>query len=99
MDRLARQEQILMLGAFSMAVRSGRFLGEKYATLAEGTVRSTILHVVHTFQEKGRPNPTKNADSKLIILLSRQFRAYRNNDPKQSQQKVLPFAVLDELAK
>jgi hypothetical protein len=40
MDRLARQEQMIMLGAFAMAVISGRFLGEKYATLAEGTVRS-----------------------------------------------------------
>jgi hypothetical protein len=35
----------------------------------------------------------------LSILLSRQFRAYPNNDPKQEQQKALPFSVLDELAK
>ncbi len=35
----------------------------------------------------------------LSILLSRQFRAYRNDDPKQVKQKALPFVVLDELAK
>jgi hypothetical protein len=99
MAGLARQEQILMLGAFAMAVRSGRFFGEKYDTLAEGAVRSTISHVVQTFQEKGRPNPTKDADHELSILLSRQFRAYQNNDPKQIQQKALPFSILDELAK
>jgi hypothetical protein len=35
----------------------------------------------------------------LSILLSQQFRAYRNDNPKQVQQKALPFAVLGELAK
>jgi hypothetical protein len=97
MNGLARQEQILMLGAFAMAVRSGRYLAEKYDTVVEDTVRSTISHVVQTFWEKGRPNPTKNADNKLGILLSRQFCNYQNNNPKQIQQKALPF--LDELVK
>ncbi len=88
-----------MLGAFAMAVREGRFLRERHEPLAEGTVRGTISHVVQAFRAKGRSNPTKEADSKLSILLSRQFRAYQNNDPKQVQQKALPFAVFDELAK
>ena len=35
----------------------------------------------------------------LSVLLSRQFRAYRNDDPKEVQQKALPFFVLEELAK
>jgi len=35
----------------------------------------------------------------LSVLLSRQFRAYRNDDPKEIQQKALPFVVLEELAK
>jgi hypothetical protein len=84
-----------MLGAFAMAVRTGRFLREKYKTLAEGTVRSTISHVVQTFREKGRPNPTKDTDHELSIFLSRQFHAFRNDDPKQAQQKALPFSVLN----
>jgi hypothetical protein len=99
LDGLTRQEQIFMLGKFALAVRTGNFLGEKYKTLAAGTVRSTISHVVQTFREKGRPNPTKDANRELSILLSRQFRTYRNDDPKQAQQKALPFSVLDKLAK
>ncbi len=35
----------------------------------------------------------------LNIFLSRRFRAYRNKDPKEVQQKALPFAVLNEVAK
>jgi hypothetical protein len=82
-----------------MAVRSGRFSDLQFNTLVEGTVRGTISNVVQTFQSTGRQNPTKDADDKLSILLSRQFWAFRNEDSKEKQQKALPFAVLDELAK
>jgi hypothetical protein len=47
----------------------------------------------------GQQNPTKDADNELSILLLRQFRAFRNDDPKEEQQKALPFSVLDKLAK
>ena len=99
MDRLSRQERILMLGAFGMAVREGRFSGERHGVLAEGTVRGTISNVVQTFRATGRQNPTKDGDFELSILLSRQLRALKNEDPKQQQQKTLPFIVLDEVAK
>ena len=99
LDRLTQQEKILILGAFAMAVREGRFLWERHERLAEGTAQGTISHVVQAFRVNGRPNPTKEVDSKLSILLSRQFRAYQNNNPKQVQQEALTYAVFDELAK
>jgi hypothetical protein len=73
-------------------------LQECYGTLAEGTVCSTISHVVQAFQEKGRSNPTKDSDHKLSLLLSRQFRAFQNDNPKEKQQKALPFSVFNKLA-
>jgi hypothetical protein len=79
MDGLQKQEKIIMLGAFA-AVRSGGFSGECYGTLAEGTVRGTISHVVQAFRAKGRQNLTKDADHKLSILLSRQFHSFQNED-------------------
>jgi hypothetical protein len=85
MDSLSKQEQILLLGAFAMAVRSGRFSDSGFNTLAEGTVRGTISNVVQTFRSLGRQNPTKDADNKLSILLSRQLQAFRNDDPKEKQ--------------
>jgi hypothetical protein len=56
MDGLEKQEKILMLRAFTMAVRSRQFSGECYGTLAEGTVRGTISHMVmvQAFWAKGR---------------------------------------------
>ncbi len=82
-----------------MAVREGRFTQDSSEPLVEGTVRGTISHVVQVFWESGQQNPTKDTENILSILLSQQFRAYCNDDPKQVQQKALPFAVLDELAK
>ena len=101
MDSLARHERIIMLGAFAMAVREGRFsrTRERHEALAEGTVRGTISHVVQAFRTAGRQNPTKDEDHELSILLSRQYRAFKNDNPQQKQQKALPFIVLGELAK
>ena len=99
MDQLARHERIIMLGAFAMAIREGRFSGERYEVLVEGTVRGAVSHVVQAFRAAGRQNPTKDDDNELSILLSRQYRAYKNDDPQQKQQKALPFSVLDKLAK
>ena len=95
----AQQERILLLGAFAIAVRSRRLFDSRFNTLAEGAVRGTTSIVVQTFRSSGRQNPTKDADNELSIILSRQFRAFRNEDPKEKQHKALPFAVLDELAK
>ncbi len=71
----------------------------RHDILVEGTVRGTISHLVQAFREKGRPNPTNDLNNELCILLSRQFRASRNKDPKEKQQKALTFSVLDKLAK
>jgi hypothetical protein len=99
MDTLARHERIILLGAFAMAVREGRFSRDRDETLVEGTVRGAVSHVVQAFRSAGRQNPTKDEDHELSILLSRQLRAFKNDDPQQQQQKAIPFIVLDELAK
>ena len=99
LDQFSQLERNLLLGAFAMAVREGRFTKNRTDALVEGTVRSAISHVVQAFRESGRQNPTKDSDNMLSVLLSRQFRAYRNDNPKEVQQKALPFIVLEELAK
>jgi hypothetical protein len=88
-----------MFGAFAMAIREGRFSKDRTELLVEGTVRGAISHVVQAFWESGQQNPTKDTNKMLSILLSKQLRVYRNDDPKQVQQKAIPFVVLDELAK
>jgi hypothetical protein len=81
-----------------MATHEGQFLGD-YGTLAEGTVRSAILHVVLTFRENGRTNPTKDKDMELELNLHRLFQAFKNKDPKIEHQKAVPLLVKSELWK
>ncbi len=52
-----------------------------------------------TFRENGRPNPTKDNDLQLSFLLHRQFRAFKNADSKEKQQKAIPACVISEIAK
>jgi hypothetical protein len=99
LDQCSQFEQNLLLGAFAMAVREGWFSLNRTDALVEGTVRGAISHELQAFRESGRQNPIKDADNMLSVLLSRQFRAYSNDDPKEVQQKALPFIVLEELAK
>lgn len=82
-----------------MALRNGEFSGPAYDSLAEGTIKNTLSDVASTFREHDRPNPTKDDDGVLGRLLSRQYRAFRNEDPPTKQQKALPACVLLELAK
>jgi hypothetical protein len=99
MDQLTQNELISMLGEFAMAVGEGQFLRDCHNVLVEGTVRGAVSHVVQTFRAAGRQNPTQDDDRELSILLSRQYRTYKNKDPQQKQEKALPFIVLDKLAK
>ena len=82
-----------------MALREGRFSGQNVNPLAESTVRNSISFVASTFREHHRPNPTRDEDGELSRLLSRQFRAFKNEDPSPVQQKALPIGVLQEIAK
>ena len=76
-----------------MAIRSERFLGPAYDISVEGTSRSAVSYVALAFRESNWPNPTKDDDSKLCQFLSRQYRAFKNEDPNVVQQKAVPVCV------
>lgn len=99
LDYFNKYQRIKLIGGFAMALREGRFSGPAYDTLASSTIQNSIGFVAQTFRDNDRPNPTKDEDGQLGRLLSRQYRAYRNEDPNPVQQKALPICVLKEVAK
>jgi len=99
LDGFTRGQRIKLMGAFALALRDARFSPDRYASLAETTVRGAISYVSQTFRENDRPNPTKDEDNELGRLLSRLYRAFKNSDPNPAQQKALPIGVLRKLAK
>ena len=98
LDSFTSGQKIKLLGAFAMALRQGRFSPKSNEPLVESTIRSSILYVAQTFRENDRPNPTKDEDGELGRFLSRLFRAFKNQDPKPTQQKALPAVVLRQLS-
>jgi hypothetical protein len=99
LDSFTRSKRNKIIGAFAMAVRQGRFSTKAHDTLASGSVRNTISDISATFRENGRQNPTKDNDLQLSFILLRQFRAFKNADPKEKQQKAIPACVIAEIAK
>ena len=74
---------------FALAMRGGRFSKQPDDPLAESTIRGTISFISLSFRDNARVNPTKDEDGELRRVLSRLFRAFRNNDPNSKQHKAL----------
>ena len=99
LDSFTRPQQHKIMCAFAMAMRQARFSGPAYDKLAEGTIRGTISNVCSSFRDSGRLNPTKDDDGQLSFILSRLFRAFRNEDPNEVQQKAVPPCVVLAIAR
>ena len=67
--------------------------------MEENTIHSTISYLVQAFRDNDRPNPTKDEDGELGRIISRIYRAWKNEDPPVKQQKALPICVLREISK
>jgi hypothetical protein len=98
LDSFTRAQRNRIMCAFAMAMRQARFSGPSYDKLAEGTIRNSLSDVCSTFRENGRSNPTKDDDRQLSFILQRLFRAFRNEDPNEKQQKAVPPNVILAIA-
>ena len=95
----SKGQRIRLVGAFAMAVRQGQCSGQSYDFLAGSTVRSIISYLVEAFRDNDYPNPIKDEDGELGRIISRIYRAWKNEDPPVKQQKALPICVLREISK
>ncbi len=93
LDGMPRQHKLAIIGAFTVAIRKGRFSRQSDAPLAKNTVSNTVNAVAATFRENGREDPHRDAERHVGRLLQRQLRSYSRNDPKEKQQKALPVCV------
>ncbi len=99
LESLDREQGTYILGAFGVAIREGRFSTRKNAaTLASLSVTSTISHVAAAFKRNGLKNPTHDDEGNLAWILARQYRAYKNDDPKEIPEKAIPLCVISLVA-
>jgi hypothetical protein len=85
-----------MLGAFAQSVRCKEHSksSKGNAHLVADTCKAAVSHVCQAFLASGRPNPSLDEDGKTVHLLQRQFKGYKNADPKSGQQKPIPLELL-----
>ena len=93
-DFQSHTESGLLMGAFAIPLRKGRFSRQSHGSLAESIIRGTISHVSSSFRDNNHPNPTKDEDDNLGRVLSRLFRAFRNKEPNPKQQKAFTAQVV-----
>ena len=94
LDNLTKGKRNHIMCCFALALREGRFSKPPFGRLANGTVSSAVSHVCATFRENSRSNPTKDDDLQSSFLLQRLYRAFKNKDPKEKQQKAVPPCVI-----
>jgi hypothetical protein len=94
LEKLPRENRGHISSAFAVALGEGRFLQPCDAPLASGTVSGTISNMAATFRIHGYPNLSHDEHGNLDWNLSCQYRAYKTSDPKEKQQKAIPFSVL-----
>ena len=80
-------------------MQSASFSTQYFYSLAEGTVRTAIDHVSHTFRSSNRPDRRNDDGWHLSYILYQQYKGYNNQDKKVKQQKPLPLIFLRELHK
>jgi hypothetical protein len=57
-------------------------------------LKAIIKAVATTFRENRRNDPKKDAKTSISQLLGLQLRSYKNDNPKETQQKALPVCIL-----
>lgn len=68
------------------------------ARVAEGSVRAAIDAVAATFRINQLPSPVHDPSGRLLYLLGRQLKGYKNADPASKPQKALPPSVFRSVA-
>jgi hypothetical protein len=66
--------------------------------VGEGSVRAALDAVASTFRSNGLPSPIHEPSGRLLYVLGRQLKGYKNNDPGSKPQKALPPSVIREVA-
>ena len=91
LEDMSQTHRIEIIGAFTMAVRQGRFFRPHDSPLAESTVSDTLNHVAAVFRENGHDYPKRDAERNVAQLLRRQLRSYKILEPflKVEPQKAL----------
>jgi hypothetical protein len=95
LDSFSQEQRSLILSGFAHFTRTHRSNKSSTAstTLQGNTVATTLSHVVQTFRQNLRSDPTNDTTGSKSAILRRQLKAYRDSDPARKSQACLPLKV------
>jgi len=96
LDNFPKERKHKILGAFCNAIREGRLHSRRIRTCKSESVRSALDNVSQAFKLANRPDPRLDGDGKFALILQRQLRGYRTNDPPEKRQVAISGSVLRE---
>ena len=79
----------LLFCVLAEAMREASYTCKHFVTLAEGTIRSAVDYVAHTFQDHNQPDPRLNEEGKLNYILKQQYKGYKK-ETRTSHNKKTP---------
>jgi len=97
---LDQSETHRTLGAFfahSVRMRHYSKSTKGHAELVASTCRTAVDGVATAFIAADKPDPRLDSDGKTSLLLLRQFKGYKNNNPGKQSQQCLPFSLLKKM--
>jgi hypothetical protein len=96
LDKFEPPDRVHFLCAFMHAVREGRF-SRGSEPLKADTAREAIDYVAQKFKAAFRPDPRADSTGSISILIKRQTKGYKNQDPSVQHEKALPCSFYRHL--
>ena len=95
-NKTETQRQLIMSG-FAHSIRTNYNGSTRKSELLSGTVQTAISHVVQTFRQNFRPDPTRDTSGAKGAILIRQLKSYKDADPATAHQACLPLQVWQQI--
>ena len=88
-------QKVKLVAGFAISIRRGEHSRPGHeGALVAGTVAKTLSCLATTFQNDNKGDPRLSADGKTDIFLTAIARSFKNEDPKEKQQKAATPEVL-----
>ena len=93
LDNFTSPQRQLIIAGFAHTIRENLVGRTSKTTLLGSTVSSAVSNVVQAFRQNLRPDPTRDANGTKSALITRQIKAYKEDDPASKNQACLPLSV------
>ena len=95
LDGFGVPQKVKLVAGFAISICRGKHSRPGHeGTLVAGTVDKTISCLVTTFRDNNRNDPRLSVDGKTDNFLKSIKRSFKNEDPKENQQKAVTPEIL-----